>query len=59
MDKGLKKIAVETTTGMSQQEKLEVADEFGAIARIIRQQACGACESCQHPLCWRLGLLRN
>ena len=59
MDIGLEKIASETTTGMSQQEKLAVAEEFESVARIIRQQACGACEFCLHPACWRRGLWRN
>jgi len=52
----LREMGEEMTVGMSAAQMQSAADELEAIARIIRQQACSACEFCKRPFCSRPGL---
>jgi len=49
----LKKIAWETTEGMSLDDCLEVARKMETVASIIRKNVCEACGPCGQFSCWR------
>ena len=59
MDKGLEKIAVETTIGMSKLAMLKTANELEEIARIIRRRVCSSCAQCQLLPCSQVMVWMN